>query len=377
MNASPRELVGIVGAGLMGREIGALFRAAGFAVSLVDRDPDALEDARRFLREEAPGRLEAAGYEPDSPLPEGVSTSVDLDCLRDAVFVVEAIPDRLGPKQRLMNSLEAWVDEATPIGTNTSSLTAREVAEGMEFPGRLFLFHFANPAIERDLLEVAGELTEPSYLQRAEIVGERIGKRPVRLQRERRGNGLSRLSAAIKCASCWELIRAEAGAIERAARAVGFQRGPLALIDLIGLDVHLDTVSNLSEEYGDRFEPPPSVRHRMETMVDEGRLGKKTGRGFFRWEGDSPRIPEGESDYDITPVVAALVNEAHLMREDAIADRDTINTVLKRGSGGDVGPFEVGDLMGYTELREVLEERFNSTGSEVFRPADSLGERDD
>lgn len=365
---------GVVGAGVMGRDITGLLANAGYPVTLVDVDESALEDARTDLRGRIPDALDAAGLRERSDLESAVTTTTDTAELAGAEFVVEAVPERLDLKHTVVADLETVLDEDAVVGTNTSSLTPGDVAAEAAHPERVVLFHFANPAIPRDIVEISGDSATDAAIERAATVGEAIGKHPVHLRRERRGNGLSRLSAAIKCAATWELTRADPAEIDSAAKAIGFDRGPVEFIDLIGVDVHLHTVDNLTEEYGDHFAPPPDVRERMERMVAENRLGKKTGKGFLDWAGGEAVLPDVNSDYDVTPVVAALVNEAHLMVADGIADRETINDILKRGSGGPVGPFDVESMLGADHLRAVLEARHDETGADVFRPAESLGE---
>lgn len=396
------DRVGVVGAGVMGRDLAALFANAGFEVVLVDVDADVLDAARSSLATEAPAALADAGLvdvtasdaEPgadaetgadagvssDSPADDTVvnllarvSFATDLGALADCGFAVEAISESLDAKRGLLADLEAVLDADAVVGTNTSSLTAADVAAGAEHPERVVLFHFANPAIPRDLVEVCGDGAAGWALDRAERMGRAIGKTPFRLQRERRANGLSRLSAAIKCAGTWELLTADPPEIARGARAMGFPRGPLEFIDVIGVDIHLATVDNLREEYDGRFDPHPEIRERMERMVAEGHTGKKAGRGFFEWKDGAAVVPDGEA-HDVQPVVAALVSEAHRMVEDGIADRETIDEILRRGSGGDIGPFDVEAMVGGDALRAILERRHAETGASVFEPADSLGE---
>lgn len=365
---------GVVGAGVMGRDLAGLLANAGYPVALVDVDESALADARRDLESRVPAELEAAGLRERETLADAVTFETDVDVLAGATFVVEAVPERLDLKHGVVEDLESVLDPDAVVGTNTSSLTPGDVAAEAAHPERVVLFHFANPAIARDIVEISGDDAATEAIERAKAVGEAIGKHPVVLQRERRGNGLSRLSAAIKCAATWELTRAEPAEIDAAAKAIGFDRGPVEFVDLIGVDVHLATVDNLAAEYGDHFAPPPEMRERMERMVEAGRLGKKTGEGFLDWEDGEPVLPETDSDYDVTPILAALVNEAHRMVEDGVADRDTVDDVLRRGSGGPVGPFDVESMLGADHVRSVLASRHEETGAGVFRPADSLGE---
>ncbi|WP_267642163.1 3-hydroxyacyl-CoA dehydrogenase [Haloarchaeobius amylolyticus] len=367
--------VGVVGAGVMGRDIAALLANGGAEVVLVDVDEDALAAAERYHEREVGAALVDAGLRPadaGETVVSRVHYATGLDALADCEFVVEAISEDLAAKHGLLADLEAVLDPDAVIGTNTSSLTASDVAAAADHPERVVLFHFANPAIPRDVVEVNGERASEAALDLAVSVARGMGKEPFRLGTERRANGLSRLSAAIKCAGTWELLAADAAAIEVGARNMGFPRGPLAFVDLIGLDIHLATVDNLAEEYDGRFAPPTPVRERMEGMVADGRAGAKDGEGFFVWEDGEAVLPAVEAPHDVQPIVAALVNEAHRMVDDDVADAETLNEILKRGSGGAVGPFDIESMVGADVLRDVLEARYAETDAGVYEPADSL-----
>lgn len=362
------QTTGVVGAGLMGRDIAGLLANGGFPVTLVDVDADALASARDYHQTHLPEALTDAGFDPDTGLADRIAYDTDLDSLADCEFVVEAVPERLDLKRDLVADLEAVLAPDAVVGTNTSSLTPGDIAAGMERPERVVLFHFANPALQRDVVEISGDDASERAIEMARDVAEAIDRTPIELGAEYRANCLSRLSASIKCAGTWELLEAEAAAIDRGAASVGFDRGPIEFIDLIGVDVHLATVDNLSEVYGDRYAPPPAIHDRMEQLVAAGNLGKKTGQGFFAWEGETCLLPEVENPHDVTPVVGALVNEGHQLVADGVGDEDTIDEVLKRGSGGDVGPFDVEAMLGRDFLRETLEQRYEETGAAVYDP---------
>ena len=359
---------GVVGAGLMGRDIAGLLANGGFPVTLVDVDADALESAREYHETELDAALDAAGIGPVDEPAARIDYATDLSALADHDFVVEAVPERLDLKRDLLADLEGVIDPATVIGTNTSSLTPGGVAADLDHPERVVLFHFANPAIQRDLVEIAGDDADERAIETARSVAAAIDREPVLLGAEFRANCLSRLSASIKCAGTWELLEAEAAAVDRGAAAVGFDRGPIEFVDLIGIDVHLATVDNLADAYGDRYAPPPSVRDRMESLVAAGHLGKKTGQGFFEWSGETCLLPEVEQPHDVTPIVGALVNEAHRLVADGVAEPDTVDEVLRRGSGGEIGPFDIEELLGRDHLRAVLAERHAETDAAVYDP---------
>jgi len=362
------ESTGVVGAGLMGRDIAGLLANGGFSVTLVDVDPDALASARDYHRTALADDLDGAGFDSENSVAERIDYDTDLAALGDCEFVIEAIPERLALKQDLLADLEDVLRDDAVVGTNTSSLTPSEIASGTRSLERVVLFHFANPAFERDLVEIAGDNASERALSMAHRIAEAIGRTPIRLDAEYRANCLSRLSASIKCAGTWELLDADAAAIDRGAASAGFDRGPIEFIDLIGIDVHLATIDNLSEAYGDRYAPPSTVRDRMENMVDKGHLGKKTGQGFFEWDGETCLLPDIDQRHDVMPVVGALVNEAHRLVADDVGDEDTIDHVLKRGSGGDIGPFDIESMLGRDALRETLKDRHRETGATVYDP---------
>lgn len=360
------ESTGVVGAGLMGCDIAGLLANAGYAVTLVDVDPEALTEAQTFHESVLESELHTAGIaQAENPV-SNITYETDTATLSEAGFVVEAVPERLGLKRELMGELEQTLRADAVIGTNTSSLTPGDIARGMAHPERVVLFHFANPAIHRDIVEIAGDNATARALEMATTVANAIDRKPIRLHTEYRANGLSRLSASIKCAASWELLATTALAIDAGARNTGFDRGPFELIDLIGLDVHLATVDNLSI-YGGRYAPPPEIRTRMEQMVENGHLGKKAGHGFFEWDGQQCLHPEPETAYDITPILAALTNEAHRLVDDGVADAETVNEILKRGGDSEMGPFDIEELFGTPYLRSVLDERYEETGGEIYR----------
>ncbi|MFC6954382.1 3-hydroxyacyl-CoA dehydrogenase [Halorubellus litoreus] len=360
------ERTGVVGAGLMGRDVAGLLANAGFDVTLVDVDSDALDAARDYHETALADALRAGGFDPDDDLTARIEYATDVDALADCGFVVEAVPETLDLKRAVLADLERVLDADAVVGTNTSSLTPGEIAADATHPERVVLFHFANPALSRDLVEIAGDDATDRAIAVARAVADAIDRHPVVLGAEYRANCLSRLSASIKCAGTWELLDADPAAVDRGARNVGFDRGPIEFVDLIGVDVHLHTVENLADAYGDRYAPPESVRERMDAMVDRDDLGKKSGHGFFEWDGETCLLPEVDDPHDVTPVLAALVNEAHRLVDDGVGDRDTVNDVLKRGSGGDVGPFDLEATFGADYLRDVLDARYEETEAAVY-----------
>jgi 3-hydroxybutyryl-CoA dehydrogenase len=288
MDATPRpiERLAVIGAGTMGHGIAQTAVSSGFRVTLCDANSRALEIGVERIRAglaraAEKGRLPAGD-------PESVLTRLDttLDPARAAAaadLIVEAVPERLDLKREVLAALEAAARPDCVLASNTSSIRIGSLAEGRLHPERLVGMHFFNPVPVMALLEiVVHPKTSAGTLATARAVGERLGKTCI-VVHDAPGFASSRLGLALGL----EAIRmVEQGVASPAdidtAMELGYRHpmGPLRLTDLIGLDVRLDIAASLYRALGtDTFRPP----RLLEEMVREGRLGKKSGRGFYEW----------------------------------------------------------------------------------------------
>jgi 3-hydroxybutyryl-CoA dehydrogenase len=197
-------------------------------------------------------------------------------------IVIEAVPEQAALKQRVLRMAEEH--EPTMLASNTSGISIDELAAGLRRPERFVGLHFFNPVPAMALVEVVvGSRTADATRQRALELVRRLDKEPV-VVRDTPGFATSRLGVLLGL----EAIRmveqgvATAQDIDRAME-LGYRHpvGPLRLSDIVGLDIRLDIARNLAASYGPRFEPPPL----LERMVADGRLGMKSGRGFYEWIG--------------------------------------------------------------------------------------------
>ncbi len=277
----------VVGAGTMGAGIAQIAALAGLSVTLVDVDADGLDRALARIREAldggvARGKLtaEAAG-EAIGRL--GTAASVATGAA-GADVVVEAVPESLELKRRVFGEIDAAAPGRALLASNTSSLSVRAIAQATRRPGRVVGMHFFNPVHLMKLVEVVRhDATEEAAVELARALGSRLGKDTI-VVRDVPGFATSRLGVLVglEAARMLESGVASAGDIDKAMRlGYGYPMGPLELGDLVGLDVHLAIAEHLARELGPRFEPPPLLRR----LVAEGKLGKKTGEGFYRWKG--------------------------------------------------------------------------------------------
>ncbi|MGN9774890.1 3-hydroxyacyl-CoA dehydrogenase family protein [Micromonospora sp. H33] len=274
----------VVGAGTMGLGIAYVAAGAGYAVELVEVDRERGETAVARLGElwdRAVGRGKLTA--------EQAATNRSRMTLRGALaevaerpdVVVEAVPERTDLKRTVLREAEAL--RPALLGSNTSSISIAELAEGLARPDHFLGLHFFNPVWAMALLEVVvGPATAPETTDAAVALAGRLGKDPV-VVRDMPGFATSRLGVTLGL----EAIRMVADGVASPAdidkaMVLGYRHpvGPLELTDLVGLDVRLDIARTLQAAYGDRFAPPPLLVE----MVAAGKLGKKSGQGFYRWE---------------------------------------------------------------------------------------------
>ncbi len=272
----------VVGGGTMGAGIATTAAVHGHAVHVRDSSAEAL-DAARARVDDSLTRLARRNEALDPTTILRSITWVTADAAAPTVdLVIEAIPEDLDLKIACFCDLEAEHDPSTILASNTSSLAIGRIAEQLTHPSRVIGLHFFNPVPVSSLVEiVTGTATDVATVDTCLDFVRSIDKTPIVVQ-DSPGFASSRLGLALGL----EAIRmVEAGVASAAdidtAMELGYRHpmGPLRLTDLVGLDVRLAIAEHLHAELGDRFEPPQLLRD----LVEQGHLGKKTGRGFHTW----------------------------------------------------------------------------------------------
>lgn len=280
----------------MGRGIASVCALAGHPTSVFEADAA----ARRSTREEIEaswrraverGRLAAGDAAAAS---ERLRIPERLEEADSPQIVLEAVPESLDLKRRVFAELDRAFPGAELLGSNTSSLSITEIGEATGRPERVVGVHFFNPVPVMRLVElVRGTLTSEAALRRAALFARSLGKQPIRVA-DAPGFATSRLGVALGLEAMRMLEEGVASAadIDLAMElGYGHPMGPLKTTDLVGLDVRLAIAERLSSGIdARRFEAPGILRR----LVAEGRLGKKSGRGFYVWDGDHPVESEGE-----------------------------------------------------------------------------------
>ena len=286
MSGAGVRRVGVVGLGTMGAGIAQVCIQAGIETVGREVSDELCEGARGRIahylgRGVEKGRLTAE--ERDAALGR-LTTTTELGSLAGCDLVIEAIVEELEAKQELFRSLEGVVSDGAVLATNTSALSVTEVARATEHPERVVGMHFFNPAPVLPLVEVVRtELSSLDAVDTAFELAERLGKEPIRCN-DTPGFVVNRILIPLlnDCVRVLDEAGVSPQDLDKAmTRGVNWPIGPCALIDLIGVDVHVHASEALHAALGEERMAPPD---RLVLMRDEGKLGRKTGEGFFSYD---------------------------------------------------------------------------------------------
>jgi 3-hydroxybutyryl-CoA dehydrogenase len=278
--------VAVLGAGTMGHGIAQAAAAAGFEVTLRDVSEELVGRGMRAVEANLSKGVERGKVteEERGRALSNIRAAVELEETAGSDLFVEAVPERLDLKRETLRAVESLNAGDFIFATNTSSLSISEIAEGARDPGRVVGMHFFNPVHIMRLVEiVAGRETSPATVEAVRAVALRMKKEPI-VVRDVPGFASSRLGVALGL-EAMRMVEEGVAAVKDidTAMELGYNHpmGPLRLTDLVGLDVRLHIAEYLHSKLGsERFRPPDLLRR----MVAEGKLGKKSGEGFYKWE---------------------------------------------------------------------------------------------
>jgi 3-hydroxybutyryl-CoA dehydrogenase len=280
------ETIAVLGAGTMGHGIAQVAAFAGYRVTLRDINREALARGiqsieRNLLKGISRGKL--TEDERDQTL-QRIRGAVQLSEAADADLIIEAAPEVLEIKQEILREVENLAQRPFIFASNTSSLSITEIARGARHPERVVGMHFFNPVHIMRLLEIVkGQDTSEETILTVAEVGRRLRKEPITVK-DVPGFASSRLGVALGLEAMRMLEQGVASAKDiDTAMELGYNHpmGPLRLTDLVGLDVRLNIAEYLHTALASETFHPPEILRRM---VGEGKLGKKTGEGFYNWD---------------------------------------------------------------------------------------------
>jgi 3-hydroxybutyryl-CoA dehydrogenase len=367
-------VIGVVGAGTMGAGIAQVALEAGHEVVLYDVDDAALargvERVRTGLGRRA-AKLELDADSIDNWV-EGrlanLRTTLTLDAVASGADVaIEAAIEDLDLKRTIFGALDREAPSEALLATNTSALSVAAIAGATNRPDHVLGLHFFNPAPLMSLVEVVrAPATDADSIERAVALMERWGKKPVVVE-DAPGFIVNRVNRPFTLEALAMLEAGEASITEMdaAMRSAGYPMGPFELMDLTGIDVNLAAARGIHEGFVARGDPladrfRPSVL--QEEQVEQGRLGRKTGSGFYAYDGGVAVEPAASKSLDpetrdriVERIEVAIANEAYRARDEGVAGADDIDRAMRLGAGHPQGPFERwAERGGALELRRRL-----------------------
>lgn len=328
----------VIGAGTMGADIAGVCVAAGMEVTLQDINSEQLEkgiksQGKLFSKKFRTPSSKAAAKARLIPDPTGKGVA-------NADVIIEAIVENLEIKQKLFSSLESQIKPTAVLATNTSSLKLSDIAAPLNDPGRLIGLHFFSPVPQMPLVEVVrGDQTRESEVEKGAAFVTKIGKFPL-ITKDVPGFLVNKVLTPYMFAAMARLDKGtEKEKIDAAAREFGMPMGPIELADSVGLDICLHVSKILGS---------PSEGSKLEQLVNAGKLGKKTGEGFYKWDGNKPEKSKTEfSKSELQTLGAELVqpiiDEAQASLDQGVVENaDLVDAGMIFGTG--FAPFRGGPL---------------------------------
>ncbi len=376
----------VVGAGTMGGEIAQVITYSGLPVVLKDIDQAMLdkgmEKARSiYQRRVDKGKMSEGEMESKLAL---ITPTLTYDEFGDVDIVIEAVPERMDIKKKVLQELDSVCPEQTIFASNTSALSISEMGAATKRPHKVIGMHFFNPASVMKLVEVIPGLdTGQETVDDVVMFAESLRKIPV-VVKECPGFLVNRLLMPYlnEATKALEEDAATATEIDRAVVAWGMPMGPFTLMDMLGLDVCAHVGEYLYSEYGERMSPAPLFIK----LIEAGRLGEKSGAGFYDHPGGesdvvkgmiaelqrSGAVPSG-TKFSVERLMYPLINEAALCVQENIASISDIDMSMVAGTGmtygGErIGPLAIADKIGLDIVVETLTALEKELGPR-FRPS--------
>jgi 3-hydroxybutyryl-CoA dehydrogenase len=375
--------IGVVGAGTMGAGIAQLGALAGIETVLHDPIAEALQKGAAGIHANIDKGAERGRWSAEDVgrAHELISSAGSLDGLAGCELVIEAAPEKLDLKRELFAKLSEVCGPETVLATNTSSIPVTQIASAAAQPENVVGLHFFNPAPLMKLVEAIAALqTGQRALAVARATGEAMGKRVIiaadgpgflvnRCGRPFSSEGLRMLQERLRTHEEIDRIYRVGG---------GYRMGPFELMDLVGIDVGYAVAQSFMElSFGEpRWKPNPLQAR----MVAAGRLGRKTGLGWYDYSGDGPHRPDDDEDAALDDgdaellnrVQCCIVNEAAFALGEGVGSQEDIDAGVTLGLNWPKGPFELGREIGFDRVLATLDGLWDSYHEERYRAAPLL-----
>jgi enoyl-CoA hydratase/3-hydroxyacyl-CoA dehydrogenase len=370
------ETIAVLGAGNMGHGIAEVAALAGYEVRMRDIKEEFVQDGYDNI-EWSLNKLAEKDQISESEAEETLDRVTPLVDVGDAVgqadVVIEAVPEKMEIKKDVYTEVEEYAPEEAIFATNTSSLSITELSEVTDRPEQFCGMHFFNPPVRMQLVEViTGAHTSDETLDTVEELAEAFGKTPVRVRKDSPGFIVNRILVPLLNEACW-IVSDDAATIAEVDSTtkfdMGLPMGAFELSDQIGNDVGLHVLEYMHETLGEAYDPCPL----MEAKVEDEKLGKKTGEGFYDYDDGGVDIPRDAASEAVKHrLLGVMANEVGKLVQDDVAPVSDIDEAVMLGGGFPEGPGKMADNAGLETLVETLEELHQQTDEERYEISEGL-----
>ncbi|MGC8896153.1 MAG: 3-hydroxyacyl-CoA dehydrogenase [Candidatus Bathyarchaeia archaeon] len=369
----------VIGSGAMGHGIAQLLAMAGYEVAMVDISDELLQKGKEKIKwsldkfvEKKRIRAEDAA----ATLARITTTTSYEQAAKDIDLAIEAVLESIEIKKKVFATLDQLAPSHAIFASNTSTLSITEMGKATKRPDKVAGMHFFNPPQLMALVEVIkGESTSQETINMLAELAKKLGKTPIVVRKDVRGFIVNRILGAVFNEAFWAYHRGETtkeGIDASVKYSGGFPMGWFELADFVGLDIAYEVGKILYEAYGERMKPCAEV---IEPLVKGGKLGQKTGVGFYDWTKGRPRIPFNLlEEYDVERSWAVAINEAAWLIHDDAANPADIDTGMKLGTYWPSGPCEYADRTGLDTVLNRLKELYAKYNMELYKPCPLLEE---
>lgn len=373
MNIDDVKTIAVLGAGDMGHGIAEVALIAGYKVYMrdikqefVDRGVDRIHSSLAKLVEK--GKVPAEHHEKIKS--ELLVPCIDLaEAVKEADLVIEAAPEIMSLKQEIFKA----VDEAAPkhaiLASNTSTMKITEIAAATSRPDKVVGLHYFNPAVLMKLVEVIrGDETSDETMDISYAFAEKNGKIAVRVEKDVPGFIVNRVQApsGVLLNAILDEGAVEPEAVDATMRSLGMPMGPFETMDYTGLDISVHGCAYFSEA----IHPDFTIGSTIKNLVDDGKMGKKTGQGIFDWSAGRPAIDLSKAtpNFDPMNMVAVNANEAMKIIEMGACKKEDIDTAIIYATGNPMGLLALLKDVAPEDLVKRLDGLADKYGKEIFRP---------
>ncbi len=360
MKAEDVKKIAMIGAGDMGHGIAACCLMGGYTVVLRDIEKKYVDKGMAGIKASFDKFKEKGKMTPEAYADAlaRLIPMVDLqEAVKDADFVIEAVPEKLELKKSVFADLDKYAPKHAILASNTSNISITEIATATGRPEKVIGYHFFNPALLMKLVEVTkGGKTSDESIAVGYDIAKKIKKVPVIVKKDSPGFIYNRVNepTLLLVSKILEAGHPTPEEFDAMLKPV-MPMPPFELVDYVGIDIAVHGMEYFSQVLSKDYKPSEAIM----SYLKSGNLGKKTGKGFYDWSKGRPAIDlaKATKEYDVNHLIAMQVNEATKLLEEGVADDPKeIDLAMANGGGSPFGPFALAQSIGYNVLLAKLEE---------------------